>query len=157
MTIPSPIITQTSSLVSPVISTYRSIHPRDEFDEEIVVSLGEYYYSKPDKSVIKKGKKRGRDQSGMEVSVSKQILWIQQSSDPQVDAVDTATALGAFTGANIHVVSNLNREFDRRKEEITQLKEELEKSKKEHESHVDDLMKTSKDKYNELQVKSAFL
>jgi len=65
--------------------------------------------------------------------------------------------LGAFTGANIHAVSNLNREFDRRKEEITQLKEELEKSKREHEAHVADLMKTSEDKYNELRVKIAFL
>ena len=37
------------------------------------------------------------------------------------------------------------------------MKEELENSKREHEAHVADLMKTSKDKYNELQVKSAFL
>ena len=93
----------------------------------------------------------------MEVSVSKQILWTQQSSDPHVDATDITTALGAFTGANIHVVNNLNREFDRRKHEITQLKEELEKSKREHEAHVVDLMKKSEDNYNELQVKSAFL
>ena len=143
-------MTQTSSLVSTVIETCGSIDPRAEFDEDIAVSLGDYYYSKPDKSVIRKGKKRGRDQSGMEVSVSEKILWTQQSGDPQVDAVDTATALGAFTGANIHAVSNLNREFDKRKEEITQLKEELEKSKREHEAHVADLMKTSEDKYNEL-------
>ena len=65
--------------------------------------------------------------------------------------------MGAFTGANIHAISNLNREFDRRKEEITQLKEELEKSKREHEAHVSDLMQTSEDKYNELQLESAFL
>ena len=69
--------------------------------------------------MVRKGKKRGRDQTRMEVSVSKKILWTEQSSDPQVDATDTIAALGAFTGANIHVVSNLNREFDRRKEEIT--------------------------------------
>ena len=37
------------------------------------------------------------------------------------------------------------------------MKEELQKSKREHEAHVVDLMKTSEDKYNELQVKSAFL
>ena len=65
--------------------------------------------------------------------------------------------MGAFIGANIHVVNNLNREFDRRKEEITQLKEELEKSKREHEAHVANLKKTSEDKYTELQVKSSFL
>ena len=93
----------------------------------------------------------------MEVSISEQILWTQQSGEPQVDATDTDVALGAFTGANIHAVCNLNREFDRRKEKVTQLKEELEKSKREHEAHVVDLMKKSKDKYNELEVKSVFL
>jgi len=34
--------------------------------------------------------------------------------------------LGAFTSANLHVVNTLNREFDRRKEEIRKLKEYLE-------------------------------
>ena len=57
MTIPSPIITQTSSLVSTVIDTSGSIDPRAEFHEDIVVSLGDYYYSKPDKAMIRKGKK----------------------------------------------------------------------------------------------------
>ena len=79
----------------------------------------EYYYRKPDKSVIRKGKKRGRDQSGMEVSISEQIIWTQQSGDPHVDATDITVALSAFTGANIHVVNTLNMEFDKRKEEIT--------------------------------------
>ena len=65
--------------------------------------------------------------------------------------------MGAFTGANLDVVNTLNKEFDRREQEITQLKEELEKTKREHEAHVADLMKTSEDKYNELQVKSASL
>ena len=37
------------------------------------------------------------------------------------------------------------------------MKEELEKTKREHEAHVADLMNTSQDKYNEQQVKSAFL
>ena len=79
MTMPSLIITQTSSLVSTVIYTSRFIDPRAQFDEDIVVSLGDYYYSKPDKVVIRKGKKRARDQSGMEVYVYKQIVWTQLS------------------------------------------------------------------------------
>ena len=90
MTIPSPIVTQTSSLVSTVIDTYGSIDPRAEFDEDIVVSIGEYYYSKPDKTVIRKGKKRTRDQSGMDVYVSEKIVWTQQSNHPHVDAADIA-------------------------------------------------------------------
>ena len=65
--------------------------------------------------------------------------------------------MGAFTGANLHAVNTLNREFDRRKEEISKLKEELENTRREHEAHVANLMKTSDDRYNELQVKSASL
>ena len=57
MPIPYPIITQTSSLVPTVIGTSASTDPRDEFDEEIFISLGDYYYSKSDKAVIKKGKR----------------------------------------------------------------------------------------------------
>ena len=59
----------------------------------------------------------------MEVSIFEQIVWTQQSGDPQVDAANTTVALGAFTGANLHDVNTLNRELDMRKEEITQLKE----------------------------------
>ena len=50
----------------------------------------------------------------------------QQSGDPQVDATDIAFALGSFTGANFHAINNLNREFDKKKEEIARLKEDLE-------------------------------
>ena len=41
-----------------------------------------------------------------------------------------ATALGAFIGANLHAVNTLNREFDRRKEEIRKLKEYLENTRR---------------------------
>ena len=75
MTMPSHIITQTSSLVSTVIETSTSTDLRAEFDEDIVISLGDYYYSKSDKAVVKKSKKRTRDQSGMDVYVSDQIVW----------------------------------------------------------------------------------
>ena len=89
----------------------------------------------------------------MDESVTNQIIWTQQSGDPQVDAVDTTAALGAFTGENLHVVNTLNREFDKRKEEISKLKEELENNRREHEAHVANFMKIFEDKYNELQVK----
>ena len=48
-----------------MISTGINIPPidemRDEFNEDFVISLGEYPYSKADKSVVKRGKKRSRD------------------------------------------------------------------------------------------------
>ena len=74
MPIPSPIITQESSLVSIVIETSASTEPISEFDEDILISLEDYYYSNSNKAVVKKGKNRTRDQSGMDVSVTDQIV-----------------------------------------------------------------------------------
>ena len=78
-------------------------------------------------------------------------MWTQQSSDPQFDAADTASILGAFTGANIHAINSLNKAFDKTEEEITKLKEDPEHTRKKHEAHVADLMKIYEDKCNELQ------
>ena len=77
MPMPPPIITQTSSLVSTVIETSASTKPRAEFDEDIVISLRDYYYSKSYKVVVIKGKNWTREKSGMHVSVADQIVWIQ--------------------------------------------------------------------------------
>ena len=62
MPMPPPITTQKSSLVSIVVGTSASIEPRAEFDEYIVISLRDYYYSKYDKAVAKKVKKRTKDE-----------------------------------------------------------------------------------------------
>ena len=43
-----------------------------------------------------------------------------------MDAIDVASILGAFTGANFDVVTTLKREIDKQKVEIVSLKEELE-------------------------------
>ena len=63
-----------------------------------------------------------------------EVVWMQQSSDTQAYAMDVASVLGAFTGANLDVVNNLNREFGKQKAEIVSLKEALEKLKKQHET-----------------------
>ena len=63
-----------------------------------------------------------------------------------MDVTDVASILGAFTGANFDVVTTLNREFDKHKEEIVRLKEEIEQVKRKH-----------KDKYDELQVRNVSL
>ena len=88
---------------------------RDEFNENFVISLGEYRYSKADKSVVKKGKKRNRDQSDMDISIANEVVWTQRSSDPQEYSTDAASVLGAFTGANCDAVNTLNWEFDKQK------------------------------------------
>ena len=78
------------------------------------------------------------------------MVWTQQSGDSQVDAVDTTSILGAFTGENLHAINYLNKAFDKKMEEIIKLNGELEQTRKEHEAHVVDLMKISEDKYNVL-------
>ena len=39
-----------------------------EFDEEIVVPLSDYFYRKSSKAVLRRGKKRSRDQGGVEAN-----------------------------------------------------------------------------------------
>ena len=56
MSMPSHTMIQTSSLISIGIDVPPIYEIRDEFNEEFVISLGEYHYSKVDKSVEKKGK-----------------------------------------------------------------------------------------------------
>ena len=62
-----PIIKQTPPLMSTVIGTSASIEPITDFDEDISISLGDYYCSKFDKEVVKRRKRRTKDQSGMDV------------------------------------------------------------------------------------------
>ena len=154
MPIPTPTITQTSSMVSTVIGTSPFTESMDEFEEDNVVPLGDYFYNKSSKAVLIKGKKRGKDQGGVEAN---QIIWTQQFGDPQVDVVDTTTALGAFTGANLDAVNTLNRELERRKEEIIKLEEELDRTKREHNAYVVDLKRASENRLNELQLKNTSL
>ena len=66
-------------------------------------------------------------------------------------ATDTASILGAFTGANFDVVNTLNREFDKQKAEIVRLKEDMEQVKIQHEDRYDELQVRNVALYDELQ------
>ena len=112
MHIPTPTITQTSSLVSIGAMTSSFTESVDEFEEDNVVPLGDHFYSRSSRALVRKGKKMSRDQGGFEAN---QIIWTQQSGDPQVVAIDTTTTLGAFTGENLDALTTLNKELDRKK------------------------------------------
>ena len=58
--------------------------------------------------------------------------------------------LGAFTGANLDAVLTLNKEFDKRKEEMKRLEDELDKVNRQHKTHVENLEKASEDRFKEL-------
>ena len=53
--------------MSTVIGTSASIEQITDFDEDISISLRDYYCSKFDKEVVKRRKRRTKDQSGMDV------------------------------------------------------------------------------------------
>ena len=74
MPIPTSTITQTSSVVSTMDGTTSFTGLVVEFDEDIVVPLGDYFYSKWLKVVLRRGKKRSRDQGGVEAN---HIIWTQ--------------------------------------------------------------------------------
>ena len=132
-------------------------HSVDDFDEDKVVSLGYYFYSRSSKVVLRKGNKRSRDHDDVSILITNQIIWTQQSGDPQIDAVDSSTILGAFTSANLDAVLTLNKEFEKRKEEMKRLEEELDEVKREHKNHVENLEKASEDKFKELYLKNSSL
>ena len=71
--------------------------------------------------------------------------------------MDSATVLGAFTGANLDAVLTLNKEFDKRKEEMRILQEELDEVKRQHKIHVANLEKAYKDRFKELQLNNSSL
>ena len=70
MPIPAPILTQTFSLVSTVNGTSSYTESMAEFEEYIVVPLGDYFYSKSSKVVVRKGRKRSIDQGGLEAPIT---------------------------------------------------------------------------------------
>ena len=74
MPIPAPTVTQTSSLVSIVNGTSSFTESVVEFEEDIVVPLGDYFYSRSSKAMVRKGRKRIRDQGGLEAPVTNQII-----------------------------------------------------------------------------------
>ena len=77
MPMPSYTMIQTSSLISRCINVPPIDEMRYEFNEDFVISLGEYCYSKYDKSVVKRVRKRSRDQSDVDTSLSNEIVWTQ--------------------------------------------------------------------------------
>ena len=72
---PMPSHTMTQTYLISTGSDVPSIDEiRDEFNEDIVISLGYYRYRKSDKSMVKRGKKRSRDQSDVDTYPSNEFV-----------------------------------------------------------------------------------
>ena len=70
MPMPSVTINQTSPLVSTGMVISSTDEVRDEFNEDIVISLGDYSYAKSNKAVVRRGKKRSRSQGDVDTFLS---------------------------------------------------------------------------------------
>ena len=70
MPIPTLAITQTSSLVSTVNVNSPFTESVADFEEDNVVPIGDYFYNKSSKVVVRKGRKRSIDQGGLEAPIT---------------------------------------------------------------------------------------
>ena len=95
------------------------------FGEDVVVSLGKYFWSRKDKAVVKNGYKRTRESTFNQGVVQNQIIWKRDSFDTKQESLDTEAAMGAFDGANFNSVSQLNKELEEKEQELQKSKKYL--------------------------------
>ena len=77
----------------------------EDFGEDVVVSLGEYFWSRKDKVMMKKGTERKREGTVKKVPSLNQVIWKLDSPSITKGDLDTLVSMGDFTGANFGLVS----------------------------------------------------
>ena len=81
MPMPIPAISQPMSLVTVSgMSTY-TVEEIAYFVDDVVVSLGEYFWSRTEKFVVNKGTKIARGGTLMQGTVPNKIIWKRDSTD----------------------------------------------------------------------------
>ena len=75
------------------------------FSDDVVVSLGEYFWRKEEKVIVKKGSNISREGTFKQGSVPNLIIWKRASIDVKQEALETAAAMGASAGENFDSVS----------------------------------------------------
>ena len=89
-----------------------------DFGKDVVVSLGKYFWSIKDKAVMKKGTKRTSECMVEHVPTLNQVIWNLDSHDIRKGDLNIVTSMGAFAGANFYSVSELNKDFQDKEEEL---------------------------------------
>jgi hypothetical protein len=80
--------------------------------EDVVVVVGEYYYNNSTKGIEKRSSKRKRGETSLnKESFDRMIVW-KSGLDPKVNALENASALSAFAGANSVSVCELSASLD---------------------------------------------
>ena len=94
------------------------------FGEDAVVSLGQYFWSRKEKAMDKKGSKRSREGTFKQGSVPNNIIWKRASIDVKQEAVKTVAAMGYFARENFDSVSLLNKELEEREKVLQRSKQD---------------------------------
>ena len=81
------------------------------FGEDVVVSMGKYFWSKKDKAMMKKGTNRTREGIIKHAPTLNQVIWKSDSHDINQGSLDIIAAMGDFARANFDSISQLNKDI----------------------------------------------
>ena len=103
--------TQPEPSTSPQEEILLDSEEMSDFGEDVVVSLGKYFWSKKEKAIIKKGTKRTREGTLKHLLALNQFLWRNYAPNVRQGALDTTTAIGDLARANYDSVSHLHKDL----------------------------------------------
>ena len=88
------------------------------FGEDVVESMGKYYWRKKDKFLVKRGSNRAKDNSSNWAPPLNHIIWKSNTIDIQQGAVDTSSSMGGFASAKFNSVSQLSLDLEDKDKEM---------------------------------------
>ena len=130
------------SLAQPEPSTTRqketlsASEEMEYFKEDVVVSLGKYFWRKKDKAIMKKGVQRTKEGILKQVPSLNQVVWRTDAPNVKQGALDTTTSMGDFVGENYDLVSRLNKDLLDKEWELSKAKEDLEAAEAQHQKET---------------------
>ena len=102
---------QPNPLVTPQHETISTSEEMAYICEDVVVSLGKYFWSRKDKEVIKNGTKRTKEGIVKHVLTLNQVISKLDSPDIKERTLDTTVSMGDLVGAKFYSISQLNKDF----------------------------------------------
>ena len=94
---------------------------------------------------MKKGTKRMREGTIKKVPTLNQIIWKSDSPDIKQGDLDTTTTMGDFAGANFDSISELNKAFLDKEQELQKSKQDLVVAEAHHKQEIHLLKKEHED------------
>ena len=95
---------QPQSTRSPQKKVVSSTEEIADFGEDTVVILGNYFWSKKQKAILKKVLKRTREGIIKHVPALDKIVWKTDAPNEKQGVVNTVATIGVFAGANYNSV-----------------------------------------------------